>query len=140
MLEHFAAGELALGHAGTGEDAGALNIRRGGDYHDGVDQGFAARLEQQRNIEDGDRRARLERLIEEFAPDLRHQRVDDGFEPGQGFRPAGDEGAEAVPLHGPSLDDAGDGGPDRLHRCAARRIDPVHGRVGVVDGNPLVGE
>ena len=75
--------ERRLGHAGTGEHAGALNLRRRGDDEDGVAAGLGPGLEQERDVEDDERRVRV--AGEEGAALVADQRMHDRLQPRELF-------------------------------------------------------
>ena len=125
--------EPGIRHPGPGEHPGALHEGRGGDHHDRIAKRIEPDLEQQRDVEDHQRRAAACGSPQEAVPGAAHQRVGDRFQPAQRSAVFEDDPAQRGPVYGAVPQDAGKGGRDRGHRGAAARKQAVHHLVGIMD-------
>ena len=124
-------------HAGSRENACALDVEGCGDGDDGIDPAGAAAFEEQRDVENDERRAALAVTAQERRLPLAHHRVHDAFEALQGLRIAEDRLAERSAIEAGGAGDAGKFRLDRGECAAAGSLQPVHLRIGIEDGDAL---
>jgi len=110
-----------------------LHRARRGDDDDEVDPAVAARLEQQRYVENGEAPAGAARARQEGALLGADHRVEDRLQPGQRRAVAEDRVAQQRQVEDAIADRAGKGARDRAQGAAASRLKPVDGRVGIED-------
>jgi len=112
-----------------------LHRARGGDDDDKIDPAIAARLEQQRYVENGEAMSGAARARQEGALLGADHWVKDRLQPGQRRAVAKDRVAQQRPVEHAVADGAGKGARDRTQGAAASRLEPVDGRVGIEDRN-----